>query len=749
MAGANPFDRFDPLPVSPLAKVAPAALAMIPGGFRPTAQPVAKEPNFFDQFDEPAPAPNPYEQFLKAPAAAQPLPPGVSPDNPFLRFHQQPAAAAPAAKVPNYFDQFDEPAPGASPAKPQIDAAGDVGGGIVHGLVNAATGFFGGVGALQQAERGAAGNALESRGYPGAAAMVRSVPTLPSGADLNGMIERVMGPLYRKPETTAGQYASTIAEFAPGAAIGPGGLIRKIMEAAVPGVASETAGRVAPAGYEGVARLAGGLAGNLGTAAAAARATGADRAIVAATRGMEPGTLRTGQPVLDTGRGIGVPLSGPEGIQFATNNGTKLGDLQRVVEGSTAGGPTMAAFYANRPDQMRAAATNAFDTIAPQSMAPSTLGPRTAAAADTAINDVRQGINAQTRPDYARAEAHLVDPADFAPMRTQAFDASLGRLRADPVLGPEIAHLPDNSGRVIDLVTKDMGARSQALSATGEGFNPLLAERYASSSADARDILRDPARGGVQAYDDALTAQAHARTQNLNPLTQGPLGQIAGRGGGRGTLSGTQAVGDAILPAKPLTGGQGELADATRRVGALDPEAIAQLVRQRMADQYDTSATALIGGGNHSGGAKFAKDMAGTPQKQANIDAVLGALPNSPAAPQAVNTLLDTLRATGRRLPPGSNTAADRAMQDALSEQSTLGEAVTALRTQGRSLFANVGGKARQAALGRQTGRLADLFVAPDSADRIADIVQRGVEPVFANALLRQSLQTSGAMGRR
>ena len=70
-----------------------------------------------------------------------------------------------------------------------------------------------------------------------------------------------------------------------------------------------------------------------------------------------------------------------------------------------------------------------------------------------------------------------------------------------------------------------------------------------------------------------------------------------------------------------------------------------------------------------------------------------GQLPNSPQAPQAVNTL----RATGRRLPLGSNTAAERTMQDVLSEQSTLGEAVTALRTQGRSLFANVGGKARQA----------------------------------------------------
>ncbi|TXM94673.1 hypothetical protein [Methylobacterium sp. WL116] len=114
-----------------------------------------------------------------------------------------------------------------------------------------------------------------------------------------------------------------------------------------------------------------------------------------------------------------------------------------------------------------------------------------------------------------------------------------------------------------------------------------------------------------------------------------------------------------------------------------------------------------------------------------------------------MNTLLDTLRATGRRLPAGSNTAVDLVMQDALSEQSTLGEEVTALRTRCRSLLSNVGGKARQAALGRATGSLADMFVHPNSGNMIADIVERGVEPVFTNAMLRQALQTPGAMSHR
>ncbi|WP_187272543.1 hypothetical protein [Methylobacterium sp. WL9] len=290
--------------------------------------------------------------------------------------------------------------------------------------------------------------------------------------------------------------------------------------------------------------------------------------------------------------------------------------------------------------------------------------------------------------------------------------------------------------------------------AANPGFSSQTSGLYGSGAAEARGIARDPARGGIQEYDDALTQQAQARTQNLDPLQQGPLGQIAGGGDGRGTLNGTQAVADAILPAVPLTGGQGELADATRRIGALDPEGIAQLVRQRFADQYEHSATGLVGGPAQGGGAKFAKDMAGdrASQKQANIDAVLGALPNSPQAVDSVDRTLDALRVTGRRLPAGSNTAADRAVQQNLSEPSMLGEAATAGRSLGAAALLigrGVRDKAQQVQLGRQTGRLADLFTAPDSAAQIAAIAERGVEPVLRNALSRFFVQSPGALNAR
>lgn len=92
----------------------------------------------------------------------------------------------------------------------------------------------------------------------------------PTSESLTKAAEGVQGPMY-KPETTAGKYANTIGQFVPGAAAGPGGLVRKAALSVVPAVASESAGQATEGtGWEPYARVAGALAGGLG----AARRTG-------------------------------------------------------------------------------------------------------------------------------------------------------------------------------------------------------------------------------------------------------------------------------------------------------------------------------------------------------------------------------------------------------------------------------------------------------------------------------------------
>lgn len=94
----------------------------------------------------------------------------------------------------------------------------------------------------------------------------------PSGQQLMQTVQSVTGPLHQ-PETTAGQYAKTIGEFAPSAIAGPGSLMRKAALATVPAVASEAAGQATEGtAAEPYARFAAALAGGVAAAAPGVKA---------------------------------------------------------------------------------------------------------------------------------------------------------------------------------------------------------------------------------------------------------------------------------------------------------------------------------------------------------------------------------------------------------------------------------------------------------------------------------------------
>lgn len=88
---------------------------------------------------------------------------------------------------------------------------------------------------------------------------------LPTYSDVKGGIEGYTGEFY-KPQSTAGEYARTIGEFAPLAFLGPGGAAARATNVVGPAVASETAGQLTEGTeYEPYARAAAGLAGGVAT----------------------------------------------------------------------------------------------------------------------------------------------------------------------------------------------------------------------------------------------------------------------------------------------------------------------------------------------------------------------------------------------------------------------------------------------------------------------------------------------------
>lgn len=699
---------------------------------------------------------------------------------------------------------------------------------------------------------------------------------IPTSGDIQKSVESVTGE-FPKPQTVPGKFTEAIMANAPAAVAGPGGLVARAANVVVPAVASEAAGE-ASAGtkFEPMMRFLGGLFGNGAQGIARSRAAAPERMVRAATAGVTPAEFDAATALQQRAAATGIPLSGPEAVQAATNSATRLGDVQRVVENSAGGGTQTARFYSERPGQVDAATGRTLDTIAPQSAAPSTLGPQAAEAATNELDQVRRNINTATRPAYQAAENHVLAPADFDPIaQSPAFQASLHRLRNDEVLGPEYAHQPDNSVAVIDAVTKDMRDRGVALgNATNPGFSSQTAGRYTEGSHQARDIARDPAQGGIQAYDDALTAQEQARRQNLNPLEQGPLGRVA-------AATDTRGAANAVLPPKPLTGGANELVDAITRLERQQPGIGASLVRQRLADQYDSSAGRLVGGENQYGGARFAKDIAGTPQAETNLNAVtdslrvgpwqsagreapsvklvrsgreyhilgqngdilakadmgivnidgrklaqiddiytpalegattqaghdaaitasrnvlgtgqmrevmrqfqemhpdvegftgnrvsgarnagkmnadniqnitipFGAARTTPLTPPPsdLQNLVEVLRATGMRKPQGSATAFNQQLNHELSTPPISAEIVAAAKSGGLTIPTGVRDRAKRAWLGRGTGQLADLFLAPDSVEQMRGISQRAAQTPMSDAMLRQIFETPGEVNR-
>lgn len=89
----------------------------------------------------------------------------------------------------------------------------------------------------------------------------RALMAAPTSSDLRSGVESVTGELY-KPQTTAGEYAKTIGEFAPGILGGPGSLgARALTNVVAPAIASETAGQLTQGtAGEPWARLAGAVA---------------------------------------------------------------------------------------------------------------------------------------------------------------------------------------------------------------------------------------------------------------------------------------------------------------------------------------------------------------------------------------------------------------------------------------------------------------------------------------------------------
>lgn len=168
-----------------------------------------------------------------------------------------------------FYAKLDYKGPVQSPPGPEPDMASDIvqsaGTGIRKGIETT----LGGLGDAAQttgdvaqwvAKKMGAGDTTASM-VGGVARNLNPAAMLPTTEDVQQLTNAAIGQ-PRQPQTTAGKYAESVGEFAPNAAMGPGGIVRKTAMAVLPGVLSEGAAQLAEGiGYENLARTTGAIVG--------------------------------------------------------------------------------------------------------------------------------------------------------------------------------------------------------------------------------------------------------------------------------------------------------------------------------------------------------------------------------------------------------------------------------------------------------------------------------------------------------
>ena len=523
-----------------------------------------------------------------------------------------------------------------------------------------------------------------------------------TGGQIDTVVQGQFGDYYQ-PQTTAGEYARTVGEFAPGA-LAPGGALTRLASVFVPAVASETAGQLTEGRpEEGAARALGGILGGFGVGATQAVRSGPQNVIRNATRGVTDQQIADASRLRTEAQNLGIALTQAEALQQVTGGATGLGRVQRVAEGST---NHLAPTMAERPAQVRQAITNLVDQVG-QPVAPaeaSRLGQETA---EGVLNRMRQRVNESAAPDYRAVDDQVVSAEEYAalqelPTYRAAEEALFASDELRPRGGPQ-------SMDAVNRVIQQMNTLESNAAPTV--FNPNANATLASVRGTQTDLARGLSNMASPELERARLTGATGREAFVDPLKRGPLGVIAGQPELRPTL---RQQTEALFPQVPSEGQADQTLLALQLMNEVNPQAGPALTRQYLATQANELLQNNMGGPNQFGGAKFAAQVMGNPEQER---AILGAI--DAAAPfNDARRLAEVLRATGQREGVGSNTAFNAQLQQDI-RGGNLGQEISRAVTNPGGIPSRVGAMVDNFMTERNANRLADLLLAdPATAER-------------------------------
>lgn len=545
-------------------------------------------------------------------------------------------------------------------------------------------------------------------------------PMMPNSSKVKGAVENVTGPLYN-PKTPVGNYTNAVSELVPMAAASPGSLLRNLVNfALIPGVAGE--GAVDITHTRGTAAepwIRAGTQLGAGVTSSVVNAPRNSAALANATRGVTRDQLAAAENLFQEALQSGVPISRAEALQHITNGATRLGDVQRVVEGQG----RMRDFYANRVQNNDAAFGRAVDRIQPTpNPNPSTIGSEVAGAADNTLMQVRRAINDATDPLYQQARNAYLSPADMDRIKrtVPGFDEALAAVRGNAQRNRNVANLPDNNVLVLNEVKKYLDeAATNAASPLAQQRSQQIAAGLSQDASAVKQAAIDASGGVSGPYAVALEAQQQARAKYLEPLLRGPLGKMA-----KDDLTTQQAI-SALFPTNPLPNSAQEISTAVTALSKRSPAAAKDLVRAHLESVFNESTQRLQGGLNQFSGAGFAATIRGNPQQAANLEAAIRALPNGDKVWPGVNKFLEFMEAQGQRQRIGSNTSFNTEFMNELKGSNSIVDAtIQGAKTGLVKLPERLNQMMETWRLGKNTDELARLFTEPGAGKDFMRLAQ-------------------------
>lgn len=565
---------------------------------------------------------------------------------------------------------------------------------------------------------------------------------LPTSEQINGGVQTLAGD-YHKPQSWEARTADTAIQMAPMVAL-PGSAAARAIRFAAPTIGSEAAGEATQGTpLEPYARLAGALGGG-GIAGLTDQVVNAPNIILAnALDGTTPAQTAAARALMERSAAIGVPITPAEAL-----GGNAL-RLQNYVENQRRLPTNVGQFFEQRPGQVDQAVHNFADLIAPPSAQPSMIGQTAQGAAQGGLDTVRQAINDAAQPFYdnlggsikttpevpgvnGRSQTYVAAPGQQIPTElypalkhSAAYQEALAQVRGDSMLNSGIAKLPDTDLGVVNEVVKQLDRNVMATkqTATNPGGNNYKASMYQN----ARDQAASVADMVSPNWGAARDTIAQGRAAALDPLEAGPTGQIA-------STPVLKAQTAALYPAQPMEGAANETAQAIKVLQGQNPQVAADLTRQHVMNSYNEAAQDLQGGQNQYGGARWVAQTAGNPEQRNALETGLATIDPNLSGPYS--DLADALRATGRRTQPGSQTAFNQEMAQALhvtpAPMRFLGGALDPLEW-GRHLDNAVGG----ALYRRNINQLADFLTNMPPADAESYLnaaIKRGANRAPASA---------------